>query len=121
MLIPRFSETEERADNIGSASRYRQGKGFTPDQTIATGGSFFQAPARRGASARPSARVTVKAAAQRTYAVGDVGRIADQTYRTQFNRRFWGAIEGTSHQGIGVVDQSLRPVAWVSTPSPGTI
>ena len=113
MLAARFVG-EERARQKLHPLRLPPGQGLHPEpdrqQRV---DRAHRAPARRvlGAS---SARAVVKAAIEgREMQVEDVVRIADEASEVlQFNRALLqGAIENIT-QGISVVDQSLRLVAW---------
>ncbi|WPP47801.1 PAS domain-containing hybrid sensor histidine kinase/response regulator [Pseudomonas sp. AN-1] len=113
MLAARFVG-EERARQSFIRFAYRQGKGFSPNQTAS--GEWIAHTERllAGVLGASSARAVVKAAIEgREMQVEDVVRIVDEASEVlQFNRALLqGAIENIS-QGISVVDQSLRLVAW---------
>lgn len=113
MLSARFVG-EERARQSFIRFAYRQGKGFSPNQTAS--GEWIAHTERllAGVLGASSARAVVKAAIEgREMQVEDVVRIVDEASEVlQFNRALLqGAIENIT-QGISVVDQSLRLVAW---------
>ncbi|AGI25386.1 putative two-component sensor [Pseudomonas sp. ATCC 13867] len=113
MLAARFVG-EERARQSFIRFAYRQGKGFTPSQNA--NGEWIAHTERllAGVLGASSARAVVKAAIEgREMQVEDVVKIADEASEVlQFNRALLqGAIENIT-QGISVVDQSLRLVAW---------
>ncbi|MND97763.1 Non-motile and phage-resistance protein [compost metagenome] len=105
---------EERARQSFIRFAYRQGKGFNPNQNA--DGEWIAHTERllAGVLGTSSTRAVVKAAIEgRDMQLEDVVRIADETSEVlQFNRALLqGAIENIS-QGISVVDQSLKLVAW---------
>ncbi|MDD0975857.1 PAS domain-containing hybrid sensor histidine kinase/response regulator [Pseudomonas fontis] len=105
---------EERARQSFIRFAYRQGKGFNPNQNA--DGDWIEHTERllAGVLGASSTRAVVKAAIEgRDMQLEDVVRIADEASEVlQFNRALLqGAIENIS-QGISVVDQSLRLVAW---------
>ena len=105
---------EERARQSFIRFAYRQGKGFNPNQNA--DGEWIEHTERllSGVLGTSSTRAVVKAAIEgRDMQLEDVVRIADEASEVlQFNRALLqGAIENIS-QGISVVDQSLRLVAW---------
>ena len=105
---------EERARQSFIRFAYRQGKGFNPNQNA--DGEWIEHTERllAGVLGTSSTRAVVKAAIEgRDMQLEDVVRIADEASEVlQFNRALLqGAIENIS-QGISVVDQSLRLVAW---------
>ncbi|ATR84356.1 hybrid sensor histidine kinase/response regulator [Pseudomonas sp. HLS-6] len=105
---------EERARQSFIRFAYRQGKGFNPNQNA--DGDWIEHTERllAGVLGTSSTRAVVKAAIEgRDMQLEDVVRIADEASEVlQFNRALLqGAIENIS-QGISVVDQSLRLVAW---------
>ncbi|AUG03584.1 hybrid sensor histidine kinase/response regulator [Pseudomonas sp. 09C 129] len=105
---------EERARQSFIRFAYRQGKGFNPNQNA--DGEWIAHTERllAGVLGASSTRAVVKAAIEgREMQLEDVVRIADEASEVlQFNRALLqGAIENIS-QGISVVDQSLRLVAW---------
>lgn len=113
MLSARFVG-EERARQSFIRFAYRQGKGFSPGQTAS--GEWIAHTERllAGVLGASSARAVVKAAIEgREMQVEDVVRIVDEASEVlQFNRTLLqGAIENIT-QGLSVVDQSLRLVAW---------
>lgn len=113
MLAARFVG-EERARQSFIRFAYRQGKGFTPNQTANNEWIAHTERLLAGVLGASSARAVVKAAIEgREMQVEDVVRIADEASEVlQFNRALLqGAIENIT-QGISVVDQSLRLVAW---------
>jgi Na+/proline symporter/signal transduction histidine kinase len=105
---------EERAQQSFIRFAYRQGKGFNPNQNA--NGDWIAHTERllAGVLGTSSTRAVVKAAIEgREMQLEDVVRIADEASEVlQFNRALLqGAIENIT-QGISVVDQSLRLVAW---------
>ncbi|OLF52547.1 PAS domain-containing hybrid sensor histidine kinase/response regulator [Pseudomonas chlororaphis] len=105
---------EERARQSFIRFAYRQGKGFNPNQNA--DGEWIAHTERllAGVLGASSTRAVVKAAIEgREMQLEDVVRIADEASEVlQFNRALLqGAIENIS-QGISVIDQSLRLVAW---------
>lgn len=113
MLAARFVG-EERARQSFIRFAYRQGKGFTPSQNANDEWIAHTERLLAGVLGASSARAVVKAAIEgREMQVEDVVKIADEASEVlQFNRALLqGAIENIT-QGISVVDQSLRLVAW---------
>ncbi|WP_137818432.1 PAS domain-containing hybrid sensor histidine kinase/response regulator [Pseudomonas sp. 2FG] len=113
MLAARFVG-EERARQSFARFAARQGKDFNPNQTA--NGEWIAHTERllAGVLGASSTRAVVKAAIEgREMQVEDVVRIVDEASEVlQFNRALLqGAIENIT-QGISVVDQSLRLVAW---------
>jgi Na+/proline symporter/signal transduction histidine kinase/CheY-like chemotaxis protein len=105
---------EERARQSFIRFAYRQGKGFSPNQNA--DGEWIAHTERllAGVLGASSTRAVVKAAIEgREMQLEDVVRIADEASEVlQFNRALLqGAIENIT-QGISVVDQSLKLVAW---------
>ncbi|MFU2329913.1 NahK/ErcS family hybrid sensor histidine kinase/response regulator [Pseudomonas sp. NFX98] len=105
---------EERARQSFIRFAYRQGKGFNPSQNA--DGEWIAHTERllAGVLGASSTRAVVKAAIEgREMQLEDVVRIADEASEVlQFNRALLqGAIENIT-QGISVVDQSLKLVAW---------
>lgn len=105
---------EERARQSFIRFAYRQGKGFNPSQPA--NGDWIAHTERllAGVLGASSTRAVVKAAIEgREMQVEDVVRIVDEASEVlHFNRALLqGAIENIT-QGISVVDQSLRLVAW---------
>lgn len=105
---------EERARQSFIRFAYRQGKGFNPNQNA--DGEWIAHTERllAGVLGASSTRAVVKAAIEgREMQLEDVVRIADEASEVlQFNRALLqGAIENIT-QGISVVDQSLKLVAW---------
>ncbi|WP_268800071.1 hybrid sensor histidine kinase/response regulator [Pseudomonas huanghezhanensis] len=105
---------EERAQQSFNRFAYRQGKGFNPNQNAT--GEWIAHTERllAGVLGTSSTRAVVKAAIEgRDMQLEDVVRIADEASEVlQFNRALLqGAIENIT-QGISVVDQSLKLVAW---------
>ncbi|MEA9976944.1 MULTISPECIES: PAS domain-containing hybrid sensor histidine kinase/response regulator [unclassified Pseudomonas] len=105
---------EERARQSFIRFAYRQGKGFNPNQNA--DGEWIAHTERllAGVLGASSTRAVVKAAIEgRDMQLEDVVRIADEASEVlQFNRALLqGAIENIT-QGISVVDQSLKLVAW---------
>jgi Na+/proline symporter/signal transduction histidine kinase len=113
MLAARFVG-EERARQSFIRFAYRQGKGFVPSQNANDEWIAHTERLLAGVLGASSARAVVKAAIEgREMQVEDVVKIADEASEVlQFNRALLqGAIENIT-QGISVVDQSLRLVAW---------
>ncbi|MFV3305647.1 NahK/ErcS family hybrid sensor histidine kinase/response regulator [Pseudomonas sp. NY15181] len=113
MLAARFVG-EERARQSFIRFAYRQGKGFSPSQNANDEWIAHTERLLAGVLGASSARAVVKAAIEgREMQVEDVVKIADEASEVlQFNRALLqGAIENIT-QGISVVDQSLRLVAW---------
>ncbi|MFZ3153615.1 NahK/ErcS family hybrid sensor histidine kinase/response regulator [Pseudomonas sp.] len=105
---------EERARQSFMRFAYRQGKGFDPNQTATSEWIAHTERLLAGVLGASSTRAVVKAAIEgREMQVEDVVRIVDEASEVlQFNRALLqGAIENIT-QGISVVDQSLRLVAW---------
>nr|BFE95036.1 hypothetical protein GCM10020185_55720 [Pseudomonas brassicacearum subsp. brassicacearum] len=105
---------EERARQSFIRFAYRQGKGFNPTQNADSEWIAHTERLLAGVLGASSTRAVVKAAIEgREMQLEDVVRIADEASEVlQFNRALLqGAIENIS-QGISVVDQSLRLVAW---------
>ncbi|HEY6612675.1 MAG TPA: PAS domain-containing hybrid sensor histidine kinase/response regulator, partial [Pseudomonas sp.] len=105
---------EERARQSFIRFAYRQGKGFSPNLTASSEWIAHTERLLAGVLGASSARAVVKATIEgRDMQVEDVVRIVDEASEVlQFNRALLqGAIENIS-QGISVVDQSLRLVAW---------
>ncbi|WP_223514024.1 PAS domain-containing hybrid sensor histidine kinase/response regulator [Pseudomonas sp. GL-B-19] len=105
---------EERARQSFIRFAYRQGKGFNPNQNA--DGEWIAHTERllAGVLGASSTRAVVKAAIEgREMQLEDVVRIADEASEVlQFNRALLqGAIENIT-QGISVVDQSLKLMAW---------
>ena len=105
---------EERARQSFIRFAYRQGKGFNPNQNA--DGEWIAHTERllAGVLGASSTRAVVKAAIEgREMQLEDVVRIADEASEVLlFNRALLqGAIENIT-QGISVVDQSLKLVAW---------
>ncbi|WP_095078386.1 PAS domain-containing hybrid sensor histidine kinase/response regulator [Pseudomonas sp. Irchel s3h17] len=105
---------EERARQSFIRFAYRQGKGFNPN--LNADGEWIAHTERllAGVLGASSTRAVVKAAIEgREMQLEDVVRIADEASEVlQFNRALLqGAIENIT-QGISVVDQSLKLVAW---------
>lgn len=105
---------EERARQSFIRFAYRQGKAFNPNQNA--DGEWIAHTERllAGVLGASSTRAVVKAAIEgREMQLEDVVRIADEASEVlQFNRALLqGAIENIT-QGISVVDQSLKLVAW---------
>ncbi|MBI3905170.1 MAG: PAS-domain containing protein, partial [Pseudomonas fluorescens] len=93
---------------------YRQGKGFNPNQNADSEWIAHTERLLAGVLGASSTRAVVKAAIEgREMQLEDVVRIADEASEVlQFNRALLqGAIENIT-QGISVVDQSLKLVAW---------
>ncbi|MCY1269314.1 Sensor histidine kinase RcsC [compost metagenome] len=113
MLSARFVG-EERARQSFTRFAYQQGKSFVPAQNATIEWIAHTERLLAGVLGASSARAVVKAAIEgREMQVEDVVKIADEASEVlQFNRALLqGAIENIS-QGISVVDQSLRLVAW---------
>jgi Na+/proline symporter/signal transduction histidine kinase len=105
---------EERARQSFIRFAYRQGKGFNPNQNADSDWISHTERLLAGVLGASSTRAVVKAAIEgRDMQLEDVVRIADEASEVlQFNRALLqGAIENIT-QGISVVDQSLRLVAW---------
>ncbi|RJX81211.1 hybrid sensor histidine kinase/response regulator [Pseudomonas sp. LS-2] len=105
---------EERAQQSFIRFAYRQGKGFNPNQNATGDWIAHTERLLAGVLGTSSTRAVVKAAIEgRDMQLEDVVRIADEASEVlQFNRALLqGAIENIT-QGISVVDQSLRLVAW---------
>ncbi len=105
---------EERARQSFIRFAYRQGRGFSPNQTASEEWIEHTERLLAGVLGASSARAVVKSAIEgREMQVEDVVRIVDEASEVlQFNRALLqGAIENIT-QGISVVDQSLRLVAW---------
>ena len=105
---------EDRAQQSFKRFAFRQGKSFDPNQTA--NGDWIAHTERllAGVLGASSTRAVVKAAIEgREMQVEDVVRIVDEASEVlQFNRALLqGAIENIT-QGISVVDQALRLVAW---------
>ncbi|MBM7059718.1 hybrid sensor histidine kinase/response regulator [Pseudomonas sp. UL073] len=105
---------EERSRQSFLRFAYRLGRSFNPNQPA--NGEWIAHTERllAGVLGASSARAVVKAAIEgREMQVEDVVRIVDEASEVlQFNRALLqGAIENIT-QGISVVDQSLRLVAW---------
>ncbi|MDH1263489.1 PAS domain-containing hybrid sensor histidine kinase/response regulator [Pseudomonas sp. GD03944] len=113
LLASRFVG-EERARQSFIRFAYRQGKGFNPNQPANSEWIAHTERLLAGVLGASSTRAVVKAAIEgRDMHVEDVVRIVDEASEVlQFNRALLqGAIENIT-QGISVVDQSLRLVAW---------
>jgi Na+/proline symporter/CheY-like chemotaxis protein/two-component sensor histidine kinase len=113
MLASRFVG-EERARQSFIRFAYRSGISFNPEQNANQDWITHSERLLAGVLGASSARAVVKAAIEgREMQVEDVVRIADEASEVlQFNRALLqGAIENIT-QGISVVDQSLRLVAW---------
>ncbi len=105
---------EERARQSFIRFAYRQGKGFNPNQNADSEWISHTERLLAGVLGASSTRAVVKAAIEgREMQLEDVVRIADEASEVlQFNRALLqGAIENIT-QGISVVDQSLKLVAW---------
>lgn len=105
---------EDRARQSFMRFAYRQGKGFAPNQAATSEWIAHTERLLAGVLGASSTRAVVKAAIEgREMQVEDVVRIVDEASEVlQFNRALLqGAIENIT-QGISVVDQSLRLVAW---------
>lgn len=113
LLASRFVG-EERARQSFMRFAYRQGKGFDPSQSATSEWIAHTERLLAGVLGASSTRAVVKAAIEgREMQVEDVVRIVDEASEVlQFNRALLqGAIENIT-QGISVVDQALRLVAW---------
>ncbi|MGL6245080.1 hybrid sensor histidine kinase/response regulator [Pseudomonas sp.] len=105
---------EERSRQSFIRFAYRQGKGFNPNQNADSEWIAHTERLLAGVLGASSTRAVVKAAIEgREMQLEDVVRIADEASEVlQFNRALLqGAIENIT-QGISVVDQSLKLVAW---------
>lgn len=105
---------EDRARQSFMRFAYRQGKGFDPNQAANSEWIAHTERLLAGVLGASSTRAVVKAAIEgREMQVEDVVRIVGEASQVlQFNRALLqGAIENIT-QGISVVDQSLRLVAW---------
>lgn len=105
---------EERAQQSFIRFAYRQGKGFNPNQNADNDWIAHTERLLAGVLGASSTRAVVKAAIEgREMQLEDVVRIADEASEVlQFNRALLqGAIENIT-QGISVVDQPLKLVAW---------
>lgn len=105
---------EDRARQSFMRFAFRQGKAFDPNQTANSDWIAHTERLLAGVLGASSTRAVVKAAIEgREMQVEDVVRIVDEASEVlQFNRALLqGAIENIT-QGISVVDQSLRLVAW---------
>lgn len=105
---------EERARQSFMRFAQRQGKGFDPSQSATSEWIAHTERLLAGVLGASSTRAVVKAAIEgREMQVEDVVRIVDEASEVlQFNRALLqGAIENIT-QGISVVDQALRLVAW---------
>lgn len=105
---------EERAQQSFIRFAYRQGKGFNPNQNANSEWIAHTERLLAGVLGTSSTRAVVRAAIEgRDMQLEDVVRIADEASEVlQFNRALLqGAIENIT-QGISVVDQSLKLVAW---------
>src|SRR3989344_1864301 len=105
---------EERAQQSFIRFAYRQGKGFNPNQNADNDWIAHTERLLAGVLGASSTRAVGKAALEgRDMLLEDVVRIADEASEVlQFNRALLqGAIENIT-QGISVVDQSLKLVAW---------
>jgi len=105
---------EERARQSFIRFAYRQGKGFNPNQNADSEWIAHTERLLAGVLGASSTRAVVKAAIEgREMQLEDVVKIADEASEVlQFNRALLqGAIENIT-QGISVVDQSLKLVAW---------
>ncbi|MFP6849500.1 MAG: hybrid sensor histidine kinase/response regulator [Pseudomonas sp.] len=105
---------EDRARHSFMRFAYRQGRSFDPNQTANSDWIAHTERLLAGVLGASSTRAVVKAAIEgREMHVEDVVRIVDEASEVlQFNRALLqGAIENIT-QGISVVDQSLRLVAW---------
>ncbi len=105
---------EDRASQSFMRFAFRQGKAFDPNQTANSDWIAHTERLLAGVLGASSTRAVVKAAIEgREMQVEDVVRIVDEASEVlQFNRALLqGAIENIT-QGISVVDQSLRLVAW---------
>lgn len=104
----------ERAEQSFRRFAMRQGKAFNPSDTADEAWTAHTERLLAGVLGASSTRAVVKAAIEgRDMQVEDVVRIVDEASEVlQFNRALLqGAIENIT-QGISVVDQSLRLVAW---------
>ncbi len=113
LLASRFVG-EDRARQSFMRFAYRQGKPFDPNQTANSDWIAHTERLLAGVLGASSTRAVVKAAIEgREMQVEDVVRIVDEASEVlQFNRALLqGAIENIT-QGISVVDQNLRLVAW---------
>ncbi|GAB7532405.1 PAS domain-containing hybrid sensor histidine kinase/response regulator [Pseudomonas sp. 3A(2025)] len=105
---------EDRASKSFIRFAYSQGKDFNPNQNANAEWIAHTERLLAGVLGSSSARAVVKAAIEgREMQLDDVVRIADEASEVlEFNRALLqGAIENIT-QGISVVDQSLRLVAW---------
>ncbi|QKE63828.1 hybrid sensor histidine kinase/response regulator [Aquipseudomonas campi] len=105
---------EERARQSFLRFAYTQGKPFNPTQNADSEWIAHTERLLAGVLGASSTRAVVRAAIEgREMQVEDVVRIVDEASEVlQFNRALLqGAIENIT-QGISVVDQSLRLVAW---------
>ncbi len=105
---------EDRARQSFMRFAFRQGKSFNPNQAANSDWIAHTERLLAGVLGASSTRAVVKAAIEgRDMQVEDVVRIVDEASEVlQFNRALLqGAIENIT-QGISVVDQSLRLVAW---------
>jgi Na+/proline symporter/CheY-like chemotaxis protein len=105
---------EERAQQSFMRCAYRQGQRFNPNLPANSEWIAHTERLLAGVLGASSTRAVVKAAIEgREMQVEDVVRIVDEASEVlQFNRALLqGAIENIT-QGISVVDQSLRLVAW---------
>nr|MBO2509064.1 hybrid sensor histidine kinase/response regulator [Gammaproteobacteria bacterium] len=105
---------EERARQSFTRFAYRLGLSFNPSQPANSEWIAHTERLLAGVLGASSARAVVKAAIEgREMQVEDVVRIVDEASEVlQFNRALLqGAIENIT-QGISVVDQNLRLVAW---------
>ncbi|MDP2244084.1 PAS domain-containing hybrid sensor histidine kinase/response regulator [Pseudomonas sp.] len=105
---------EERAQQSFMRCAYRQGQSFNPNLPANSEWIAHTERLLAGVLGASSTRAVVKAAIEgREMQVEDVVRIVDEASEVlQFNRALLqGAIENIT-QGISVVDQSLRLVAW---------
>ncbi|KPW76226.1 Sensory box histidine kinase/response regulator [Pseudomonas syringae pv. coriandricola] len=105
---------EDRARQSFVRFAERQGKSFNPSQNADSEWIAHTERLLAGVLGTSSTRAVVKAAIEgRDMQLEDVVRIADEASEVlQFNRALLqGAIENIT-QGISVVDQSLRLVAW---------
>lgn len=105
---------EERARQSFMRCAYRQGQSFNPNLPANSEWIAHTERLLAGVLGASSTRAVVKAAIEgREMQVEDVVRIVDEASEVlQFNRALLqGAIENIT-QGISVVDQSLRLVAW---------
>ena len=105
---------EDRAQQSFMRFAVRQGKAFDPNQTANSDWIAHTERLLAGVLGASSTRAVVKAAIEgREMQVEDVVRIVGEASEVlQFNRALLqGAIENIT-QGISVVDQALRLVAW---------